>query len=150
MSADNPEWSTANPEWSAATGNQPAEVPFDPEQTIATLTVQDVNIIRETLTRLDNQQTETSTVLGSIADNLNNIHSQLQSNSHTTPAPPPPPPIVPTVPTVAHPSKPPSFTAPSAFKGKSSDVEEFIQAVEDAIDIGIVMQVSNNPNDMYR
>ncbi|THU91610.1 hypothetical protein K435DRAFT_863266 [Dendrothele bispora CBS 962.96] len=123
--------SSGNPNWATELNNL-----FDPSTMIATLTVQDVNIIQSTLDCLDCQQSETNTALNSTAASAS--------------APPPPvPPVIPSEPATFVSTEPPLFTAPSTFKGKASEIEEFIQAVEDAVDLRLTSLHTDGQKCLY-
>jgi hypothetical protein len=132
MSATNP-WSD-QPAGAASDMNAPASITFGDLQILQN-TVAQVSTIQEQLDGLQSFQNTTNTTLSTINSSLDAIQITLQALSPNPPPPPPNPPVVVTTTTPNSSFKPPSFTAPALFKGKASDVETFIDAVLDAVEL---------------
>ncbi|KAF5362750.1 hypothetical protein D9758_011704 [Tetrapyrgos nigripes] len=117
----------------------------------ATITHNDVNIMKGYFARFDAFQADTNTRfnelsinLSSMQSTLSDISSQLKASGKapdpSSSAPPPPTtststsaPIPATTSTDS--TKPPTFTPPSLFKGKVTEVEMFIHSVKDAVEL---------------
>ncbi|KAF5339905.1 hypothetical protein D9758_015029 [Tetrapyrgos nigripes] len=95
------------------------------------------------LSQLHKFQTDTSATLASIADSVSQILAQ---GTGQPPQPPPTSqptasssrgkdPVRPSSPPPSSSYKPPSFTPPTPFKGKATDVETFIDSVQDAVEL---------------
>ncbi|KAJ3799365.1 hypothetical protein GGU11DRAFT_755228 [Lentinula aff. detonsa] len=116
---------------------------------IASITHSDLNIIKTTLwnfgqftektdknfTEISNNFKDLDSLLTSTFTDLRNDIAKILPPAPSAPAPAPPA----TVPTTQHPAqvpviggKTPNFNPPKTFKGKSTDVDTFVDAVSDA------------------
>ncbi|KAK7438873.1 hypothetical protein VKT23_017800 [Stygiomarasmius scandens] len=93
-----------------------------------------IGVIKNTFTQFEQYQAETTNALTQITSTLSDIQVQLQDVQMKSDPPPPrvtmppPKPNMPPKPPFAQSSqKPPTFTPPTAFKGKAFEVEIFIK-----------------------
>ncbi|KIK58471.1 hypothetical protein GYMLUDRAFT_60725 [Collybiopsis luxurians FD-317 M1] len=119
----------SNPDWLNHSFQPISDISTTPNLSApATLTFQDLSIIKGNFDHFRQYQADTTKSLSDTSQAILAIQSQL-----TAPNPPlPPPPSVPSAPSVIPMNlKPPSFNTPPTFKGKASEVDMFIAKILD-------------------